>query len=207
MKIVRIPAAGFSSSCWLLWNEMSGEAAIVDPSVNVQMAESFLAQRQLTLKWILLTHGHFDHIFSLDLLRERFGAQAAIHAADADMLSDSIKNASALFLREDHSYAPAERILSDGDTIALGTETIRVISAPGHTLGSVLYECGDILLTGDVLFDGSVGRTDLPGGDAEVMHATLVRLKKMKDHRVYPGHGGETTLGKQQRTNPFFDYL
>jgi len=207
MNIERIPTSGFASNCWLLWDEVSREAAVADPSADIAAVSAALEQRRLALKWILLTHGHFDHIFALDALRDACGAQAAIHRADAGMLTDPVKNASAIFLGERHIYRPAERILEDGDTVVLGAEALSVISAPGHTPGSVLYECGEILLTGDVVFDGSVGRTDLPGGDAEVMCETLTRLKAMTDHTLYSGHGGITTLAKQKHSNPFFDYL
>ena len=203
MNVASIPAGGYASNCWLFWDEDAREAAVVDPSADVKSILAALQQRRLALKWILLTHGHFDHIFSLDALRDRTGAPAAIHAADAGTLTDPQGNASAYFLRENHIYRPAEKILSDGDRLTLGSEEIRVISAPGHTPGSAVYECGNIWFTGDVLFDGSIGRTDLPGGDMSAMRCSLARLIRGEERILYPGHGGQTTLSLQKESNPY----
>jgi len=203
MKTELIPAEGFAASCWLYWDETSGEAVVVDPAADAVSITEKLAQYGLSLKWILLTHGHFDHILSLDELRERTGAPAVIHELDAEMLTDPVKNASAIFLRKYITAKPAEKIVKNDDTLPLGEQEIRVISAPGHTPGCVLYECGTDLFTGDVLFDGSIGRTDLPGGNGAVMQRTLTEICSMENHVLYPGHGEDTTLDIQRQINPF----
>ena len=203
MHVHPIPTSGFSSNCWLIWDEHSREAAVTDPSADCAAILDALSQRNLPLKWILLTHGHFDHIFALDQLRDILPAPAVIGEADAGMLSDSRKNASFLFFRQKHEYRPAEKTVREGDRLPLGEKEIRVIAAPGHSPGSVVYETGDIWLTGDVLFDGSIGRTDLPGGDPGEMMLTLRRLCGAPERTLYPGHGSSTTLSLQKQINPF----
>ncbi len=203
MQIHPIPTSGFASNCWLLWDEHSREAAVTDPSADCAAILDALRRRNLTLQWILLTHGHFDHIFALDQLRDSLPVPAVIGEADAGMLTDSQKNASSLFFRQKHRYRPAEKTVREGDTLSLGGKEIRVIAAPGHSPGSVVYEIGDVWLTGDVLFDGSIGRTDLPGGDSGEMMLTLRRLCGASEKTLYPGHGPATTLSLQKQINPF----
>ena len=203
MRVQRIPAAGFASNCWLFWEETTRQAALVDPSPDCSVILRTLREHDLTLAWILLTHGHFDHIFALDHLRDASSAPAVIGAEDAGMLTDAKENASYYFLREHHLYRPAEKTVRDGDRLPLGDSEIRVIAAPGHSPGSVIYEIGDVWFTGDVLFDGSIGRTDLPGGDPAEMNRTLYRLSTASERTLYPGHGPATTLSQQKQTNPF----
>lgn len=203
MKIKQIPAAGFASNCYLVWDENTSAAAVIDPSAAVEDILSELRRHDLKLQYILMTHGHFDHILSLDALRDATGAPAAIHEADADMLLDPLKNVSALFLHKNHIYRPAERILSDGEILPLGETELRVTAMPGHSPGSVVYAETTNLFVGDLLFDGSIGRTDLPGGDSLAMRDSLARLCSMGNFDLYPGHGAVTTLVAQRRLNPY----
>lgn len=203
MKIKQIPAAGFASNCYLVWDENTSAAAVIDPSAAVEDILSELHEHSLKLQYILMTHGHFDHILSLDALRDATGAPAAIHEADADMLLDPLKNVSAFFLHKNHIYRPAERILSDGEILSLGETKLRVTAMPGHSPGSVVYAETTNLFVGDLLFDGSIGRTDLPGGDSLAMRDSLARLCSMGDFDLYPGHGAVTTLAVQRRLNPY----
>ena len=145
---------------------------------------------------ILLTHGHFDHVFSLDGLRTATGVEACIHEEDAVMLTDGKKNAFYDFFGKERTYAPAERLLCDGEMIPLGNEEITVLHTPGHTRGSTCYLCGEILITGDTLFSEGYGRCDLWGGDMEQMRASLSRLSELdKSITIYPGHGCSARLG------------
>ncbi len=207
MQIIQIPAAGFAANCWLLWDEESGEAVIIDPSADCDDITSALQKHGLTLRWILLTHGHFDHIFAADTLRDAVNAPLAVHKGDARSLTNGVANASAVFFGENHLYRPADKLLEDGDELPLGSLTVHVHHFPGHSPGCAVYEVGDVLFTGDVLFAGSVGRVDLPGGNAGIMQQTLERLCDMNDHTLYPGHGAVTTLKKEIKTNPFLQYF
>ena len=194
MNIYNLFPGSFGSNCYLL---ISGnQAAVVDPSADADVILQKIAEKGATLQYILLTHGHFDHICSLDTLREKTGVPAYIHKGDADMPSDSLKNAFSVFFGQSRSYRAPEKLLADGDVLTLGDEDIRVLHTPGHTEGSVCYLCGDkLLLTGDTLFDRGFGRYDLYGGDPYKLRNSLARLALLDGSlTVYAGHGCPTDL-------------
>ena len=193
MKLVTVCAQSFGANTYLF---ISGnEAMIVDPAVSVSAILEAIRAEDAFPVGILLTHGHFDHMISLDTLRNGSSIDAYIHKDDAIMLTDGKKNAFFEFFGKERVYRPAERLLSDGDTIKLGNEEITVIHTPGHTLGSVCYRCGNILVTGDTLFAESFGRCDLWGGSIENMGMSLKRLRSLpKDTIIYPGHGASSRL-------------
>lgn len=194
MDIYNLFPGSFGSNCYLL---ISGnQAAVVDPSADADVILQKIAEKGATLQYILLTHGHFDHICSLDALREKTGVPAYIHKGDADMPSDSLKNAFSVFFGQSRSYRAPEKLLADGDVLTLGDEDIRVLHTPGHTEGSVCYLCSDkLLLTGDTLFDRGFGRYDLYGGDPYKLRNSLARLALLDGSlTVYAGHGCPTDL-------------
>ena len=194
MNIYNLFPGSFGSNCYLL---ISGnQAAVVDPSADADVILQKIAEKGATLQYILLTHGHFDHICSLDTLREKTGVPAYIHKGDADMPSDSLKNAFSVFFGQSRSYRAPEKLLADGDVLTLGDEDIRVLHTPGHTEGSVCYLCSDeLLLTGDTLFDRGFGRYDLYGGDPYKLRNSLARLALLDGSlTVYAGHGCPTDL-------------
>lgn len=193
MKIVTVCAESFGANTYLL---VSGnEALAVDPTVSVSAILEAARAEDAYLTGILLTHGHFDHVFSLDTLRDSTGVDAYIHEDDAIMLTDGKKNAFFEFFGRERTYRPAERLLRDGDKISLGNEELTVIHTPGHTQGSVCYLCGDVLVTGDTLFAESFGRCDLWGGSIEQMRDSLRRLRSLpRELTIYPGHGAPSRL-------------
>lgn len=195
MEIYNLFPGSFGSNCYLL---VSGnQAAVVDPSADADIILRKIAEKGATLQYILLTHGHFDHICSLDALREKTGVAAYIHQGDADMPADSHKNAFYTFFGQMRSYRAPEKVLAEGDVLMLGDEEIRVLHTPGHTEGSVCYLCGEsFLITGDTLFDQGFGRYDLYGGDPYKLRTSLARLATLdRSLIIYAGHGSPTDLG------------
>ncbi|MBR2019971.1 MAG: MBL fold metallo-hydrolase [Clostridia bacterium] len=195
MEIENLYPGSWGSNCYLLTS--GSHAALVDPSANASTLLNAVAQKGAVLDFILLTHGHFDHIVSIDVLRQYTDAPVMIHEHDAEMLGDATKNAFYTFFRQEKTYRAADRELSDGETLMLGTEPIRVLHTPGHSPGSVCYLCNDeFLLTGDTLFDEGVGRCDLWKGDADRLKESLAKLRTYPQNLpIYPGHGAPARLG------------
>jgi glyoxylase-like metal-dependent hydrolase (beta-lactamase superfamily II) len=196
---VRIEVGAFGpweTNAYLVWDGRSDEALVIDPGMNA--ADALVARAAdigLRIHLIANSHGHIDHIFDNAALKRASGAPLAIHPDDAYRLSG--ENIYGL----DVEASMAERDLREGEALSIGALRFRVLHMPGHTEGSVcLYEADlGLLLAGDVLFRGSYGRTDLPGGNDEQMVASLIRLLRdiPADTRVLPGHGGETTIGRE----------
>ena len=194
MKIIPICPGSAMANCYLLVHE--GHALVIDPCVTVAAIMRAVELEQATLEGILLTHGHFDHILTLDSLRDAAKIPAYIHQADQILLPDGEKNAFALFFGQDRAFRPAEHSTADGERIPLGQAYVEVIHTPGHTAGSVCYLAGDILITGDTLFAESYGRYDLYSGDLNTLKASLRRLSAMDPTlTIYHGHGENTSLG------------
>ena len=194
MKIIPICPTSFASNSYLLVS--NGAALVVDPSVSAEAILRTAKEQNAEIQGILLTHGHFDHILSLDVLREKLSIPAAIHEHDAVMLTDGKKNAFYDFFGKERVFGAAEQLLSEGDTIPLGDEKITVLHTPGHTGGSVCYLAGNALITGDTLFANTYGRCDLWSGDEQEMHRSLLRLRSLSpDLTIYPGHGDTARLG------------
>jgi glyoxylase-like metal-dependent hydrolase (beta-lactamase superfamily II) len=197
MEIISLPVRGFSSNCYIVHN--GTDAFVVDPSISEEEILWQLQKRELSLKAILLTHGHFDHIWRAQELREKSGAPLYIHELDAEMLTDSRKNAYHTFTGKHFVIKEADILLHDGDEISLGGEQIKVLHTPGHTKGSVCYDTGDSLITGDTLFAEGFGRYDLYGGNLQELKASIKRLTEMAQSQsrwLYAGHGEASTLRK-----------
>lgn len=203
IRVVPVCAASFGANTYLL---ISGcHALVVDPAVSVSAILEAIRAEDAYPEGILLTHGHFDHILSLDNLRDNVSIPASIHQEDAIMLTDGTKNAFYELFKKERVYRPAQTLLSDGDEIALGEDTIRVLHTPGHTPGSVCYLCGDALITGDTLFADNIGRCDLWGGSDVQMASSLEHLRTLdKSLRIYPGHGNSETLGRALDNAAYF---
>ena len=194
MKILNICEASWAANCYLL---VSGtHALVIDPSASAKAISEALNGEGATLEGILLTHGHFDHIVSLDNLRDKINAPAYIHTEDAVMLTDGKKNAFYELFGRERAYRAADKLLNDGDVISLGDEKLTVFHTPGHTHGSVCFISDGVVFTGDTLFADTYGRCDLWNGDEAKMRESLHKLGMLdRALTIYPGHGQSYNLG------------
>ena len=195
MEIITLFPVDFASNCYILHDRTN--AYVIDPSLPCERILEELTKNGLSLSGILLTHGHFDHIFSADALREATRAPLYVHKDDAQMLTDSVKNAHSIFFGRSFTVSPPEALLCDGDELKLGNELVRVIHTPGHSRGSVCFDTGELLITGDTVFAASFGRCDLYGGSFDTLRTSIGRLTSLAESGeriIYPGHGESATL-------------
>ena len=188
------PVEPYGSNCYLL--SSSGEFVVVDPSADYSTALKMHPEIEGRVKYVLLTHAHFDHILAINSWKEQC-EQIIVGSADAEYLADATKNCYLGFLGVDDGYYGSYKCVGDGEKLQFGNEDISVIACPGHTPGGVSYQIGDAVFCGDTAFaGGGYGRCDLPGGDIEVLEKTLIRLiTELPSETVfYPGHGPSTTL-------------
>ena len=206
IKVTNISFSGFTANCYLVTDMASGESLLVDPGAYGERQRDYIKSQGIdSLKYILLTHGHFDHMLGAEKFRQEFSAKVVIHSLDEDKLSSAVKSLYSRFDRE-NPFVPtsADIVVKDGDVLNLGNETIEVIHTPGHTKGGVCYKIRDLLFTGDTLFKTTIGRTDFPDSDEMEMLESLIRLDKLDmDYKIYPGHEGVTTLDFEKKTNRY----
>lgn len=199
----------FNANTYLVSNDHGG-LVIIDPT-NLSFIRSFIEDSQNRPLAVLLTHGHFDHYCALDKLLELYDIPVYVHSADIEMLNDPHKNCIDLIYREPPQFSFAHDVtpVGDGDELAIEgfINPIKVVHAPGHSKGSVCYlfnEDEPVLFTGDVLFAGSIGRTDLYGSSSTEMQQSLRILSELPDElTVCPGHGPSTDIGREKKCNPY----
>ena len=204
MRVLVQPLGPAQANCYIVADE--GRALLIDPGDSFPPLKQILDRLHCKLEAVLLTHAHFDHIAGLDAIIKEFGVDVYMNPTEMDYLADEYKNGASSFGMSFASHAKPLPIKEGGNRI--GGFDVRAWILPGHTEGSTVYEIGDCLFTGDVLFQGSIGRTDLPGGDDQAMLKSLRTLMKLPDRlTVYPGHGPSTTMGQEKRYNPYLSYL
>ena len=203
------PAGPFQCNCSILACGDTKDAVVVDPGGELERIAQIVAHYDLTVRAIIHTHAHLDHIYCTRDVKEAHGGDISLHPADR-FLYDGFAGQAAMFGWKVRDTTPVERFIEHGDTIAFGKRAATVVHTPGHTPGSVCFEVttpGErpLLLAGDTLFRRSVGRTDLPGGDARTLARSIRERLYTRDLDavVIPGHGPTTSLGDEARANPF----
>ncbi|MFI5372265.1 MAG: MBL fold metallo-hydrolase [Candidatus Eisenbacteria bacterium] len=204
LAIHRETLGPFETHAYLLVAGDTRECAVVDVGFDAGRVADRVASLGVTVRYLLNTHAHYDHLAGMRGLQDRVGGEWWMHPADR-FLSDALAEQGAAFGLPPARAPETLHELADGQRLSLGGETIEVIHTPGHSPGGVTFRWDDVLLSGDVLFAGSIGRTDLPGGSfPALVHSIRQRLFPLGDHlRVLPGHGPETTLGVERAGNPF----
>lgn len=211
MKVARFEFSLFGINTYVVWDQATRECAVIDPGMINEMEEKaltdFVKRENLKVTHLINTHLHIDHAIGDRFIKETFDVPVEAHKGDA-MLGERLQQQALMFgMSERVEDVIIDRVLKEGDVIAIGEGELKVLHVPGHSPGSVvLYDAkDDFVIAGDVLFQGSVGRTDLPGGDT----ATLINGIKGKlltlppQTIVYPGHGPATTIGEEKMMNPF----
>ena len=207
LTYLTVPVTPFAQNCSLVWDDQTKQAAVIDPGGELDRLLEEVKRLGLKLEQIWLTHAHIDHAGGTGELARRLNIPVVGPHPGDQFWIDGLPQQSAMF-----GFAPAEpftptRWLHDGDTVALGSHTLNVRHCPGHTPGHVVFHSPELkrAFVGDVLFAGSIGRTDFPQGDHDTLIASITqRLWPMGDDTVFiPGHGPESTFGRERRTNPY----
>lgn len=205
MKIISTKVGPVHTNCYLVFDEKTKKAVVIDPGEKAEYLLELIKENELTLEYIFLTHGHFDHILAVKTLQEKTGATPIMHKKEIDALNESKVNQKwGRYMRKPYEAFSNPTFIKDGDTLTFGSIEAEFIHTPGHTKGSVVIKIEDSLFTGDTLFAGECGRCDLEGGDFSEM---LVSLKKLGDldfnYKVYPGHEQFTTLDEERQYNRY----
>jgi glyoxylase-like metal-dependent hydrolase (beta-lactamase superfamily II) len=203
VKVERLVLGPIDTNCWLVSDGAGGPLIVIDPAGDAPLLLDAVGDSPVEA--VVLTHAHFDHLGAVRALMEATGAPLMVHRLDADAAADPSRNLADM-IGEELCTPMADRILEDGDEVRAGGVTLRVLLTPGHTPGSICLYAPGHLISGDTLFAGSVGRTDLPGGDARALAASIrEKLAGLPDGtRVHPGHGDETTIGRERMRNIFW---
>lgn len=205
MNIITMPVGMLGTNCYIL-SSKANSCAIIDPGAQPEKIIARVAEEKLTVRYILLTHGHHDHIGGVKRLCGEFSeAKLFVGKNDLEMLTDGRKSLAAIrHPGADEFIVDRAEALADGQELELDEMKIRVVESPGHSKGSVCYLCRDAMFSGDTLFFGDVGRCDLYGGDYDAMKASLRKLIELEgDYRVYPGHGNGSSLEYERMHNPY----
>ena len=201
VKIHTLVLGRLQTNCYVVWAEGSASCVVVDPAAEPEKILDFVHGKGLNIEAIFLTHGHFDHVGAVEALREATGCALWMHKGD--YLQRPHPTLDFLYPLHDKDLGTV-CYCEDGSEISAAGLTFTVFSTPGHSQGSVCYLAEDVLLSGDTLFAGGCGRTDLPGSDPESIFISLADLAELDDKiRVFPGHGESTTLAREKKYNPY----
>lgn len=211
MKVARFTVNLFGENTYILWDEESREAVIVDPGMSNdrerEIVDDYIVKNHLKLRQMLFTHLHLDHTFGVEYISENYGVDTACSIQEKPLGESTPEQAKLFHLRADVKHVTITKELHDGDVIYVGNEAIHVILISGHSPGGLVYYCPEsaFVLTGDVLFKNAIGRTDLLDGDYESLVSGIKeKLFTLPDDTlVCPGHGETTTIGAEKISNPY----
>ncbi len=206
MVLIRLVVGPLQVNCFILADEKTLEAVVIDPGDDAEDILKIIKDKALKVKYIVDTHAHFDHVGANKAIKDATGAELLLHEADAAVLA-TVSQQSSAFGMDTVSSPPADRYVKHGDVITAGEVALKVLHTPGHTPGGIsLLEQG-MVFTGDALFAGSIGRTDFPGGDLTTLLRSInTNLMTLPDDtKVFSGHGPASTIGDERRDNPFLN--
>ncbi len=212
MNVDKFEFNPFGENTYIIWDQTTLEAIVIDPGMSSEnenkQFDRFIQAKNLSLKAILLTHIHIDHTFGVDHLKTKYDIPVLANQADEFLGQRRMEQAAMFHLPFQLSPLSIDRLIEEGEVMRLNNNTIYALHAPGHSPGSLLYyiPTAEILFSGDVLFQGSIGRTDLPGGNYGQLIASInTKIAELPPTtRVYPGHGPATTIAEELRSNPYF---
>ncbi|MHC4883713.1 MAG: MBL fold metallo-hydrolase [Planctomycetota bacterium] len=207
IKTILLEVGPLAVCCYLLFREGEESCCIIDPGGDTALIQERCSQEGVTPEVILLTHSHFDHVGGVTELHAAFpNARILCHPECSPLMQSPAKNLSAM-IGAQVKTPPPNAELQDGETLTIGSITLTALHVPGHSPGHLVFYCeeGNLLFSGDTLFNGSLGRTDFPGSSYDLLAAKLTEkiLSLPEITRVYPGHGAHTTIGREKRFNPF----
>ena len=188
MQIQNLYPGGIASNCYLV--SEGTDAVLIDCSAPVDAVKAVLAATGTTLRAVILTHGHYDHLMTQDEIKKEFGVQVHLHRADEKFPETGLYNCYHVFTGFEASFTPPDALFDDGDVLQFGAISVKAINTPGHTPGCCVFQVGTALFTGDTLMSCGYGRTTFPGGNTPAMRDSLHRLFSLPQHLfIYPGHG------------------
>lgn len=206
MIVIRLVVGPLQVNCFIVADEKTKDAVVIDPGDDARDILRIIRERDLKVRYIVNTHGHFDHVGANRAVKEATGAEILIHEGDVPVLASAGKQAAA-FGMNPVSAPPADRYIKHGDVISAGEIALKVLHTPGHSPGGVCLQEHGVVFTGDALFAGSIGRTDLPGGNLmTLLRAIKTNLMTLPDDtKVFSGHGPASTIGEERQENPFLN--
>jgi len=206
MQLSRLVVGPLQVNCYIVHDEKTKEAIVIDPGDDGREILDLIREKGLKVRYIVNTHAHFDHVGANKLLKDATGAELLIHEADSGLLSTTANHAR-MFGMTAPSSPKADRYVKHGDVLTVGALTLTVLHTPGHSAGGISLAGDGVVFTGDALFAGSIGRTDLPGGDLMTLITSIkTYLMSLPDDTVVlSGHGPQSTIGDERRENPFLN--
>jgi hydroxyacylglutathione hydrolase len=203
MEIHKIVVGQLGVNCFIVGDGKSPEVLVIDPGDEPDRIADFLDSKALKPKVLLVTHAHFDHICAVGDLKRKYGSDFIMHEDERETYGVSRKLCIS-WGYETEDFPPPDRTVREGDVITVGSLAFSVIHTPGHSPGGICLRCGTHVFTGDTLFNGSIGRTDLPGGDMDTLLGSLRKLTALPgETSVHCGHSEDTTIAEEMRINPF----